>query len=55
MADGGQVKNIEHDAEREARRRTALAQIRQYPDPVLRMRAARSRSSTRRWRGRPRG
>jgi len=39
MADGGQVKNIEHDAEREARRRTALAQIRQYPDPVLRMRA----------------
>jgi peptide deformylase len=39
MADGGQVKNIEHDAEGEARRRTALAQIRQYPDPVLRMRA----------------
>jgi peptide deformylase len=28
-----------HDAEAEARRRLALAQIRQYPDPVLRMRA----------------
>ena len=27
------------DAERAARRRVALAQIRQYPDPVLRMRA----------------
>jgi peptide deformylase len=27
------------DAEDEARRRVALAQIRQYPDPVLRMRA----------------
>jgi peptide deformylase len=27
------------DAEAEARRRLALAQIRQYPDPVLRMRA----------------
>jgi peptide deformylase len=27
------------DAERAARRRLALAQIRQYPDPVLRMRA----------------
>jgi len=38
MADAGQTKNIEHDVEREARRRTALAQIRQYPDPVLRMR-----------------
>ncbi len=39
MADEGQTKNIELDAEQEARRRTALAQIRQYPDPVLRMRA----------------
>lgn len=39
MADNGQVKNIELDAEHEARRRTALAQIRHYPDPVLRMRA----------------
>lgn len=39
MADTGQTKDIEHDVEREARRRTALAQIRQYPDPVLRMRA----------------
>src|SRR5438034_1169921 len=29
----------EFDAEREARRRVALAQIRQYPDPVLRLRA----------------
>jgi peptide deformylase len=29
----------EYDVEREARRRTALAQVRQYPDPVLRMRA----------------
>ena len=28
-----------HDAEAEARRRIALAQIRQYPDPVLRLRA----------------
>jgi peptide deformylase len=27
------------DPEREARRRVALAQVRQYPDPVLRMRA----------------
>ncbi len=35
----GQVKDEELDAEREARRRLALAQIRQYPDPVLRMKA----------------
>jgi peptide deformylase len=36
----GQVrKDEELDAEREARRRLALAQIRQYPDPVLRMEA----------------
>ncbi|HEX6699464.1 MAG TPA: peptide deformylase [Gaiellaceae bacterium] len=35
----GQVKNEELDPEREARRRLALAQIRQYPDPVLRMKA----------------
>ncbi|HEY5160236.1 MAG TPA: peptide deformylase, partial [Gaiellaceae bacterium] len=39
MADEGQTKNIEYDAEAEARRRTALLQIRQYPDPVLRLRA----------------
>lgn len=39
MAGSGQIKNIELDAEREARRRTALAQLRHYPDPVLRMRA----------------
>jgi peptide deformylase len=35
----GQVRTEELDPEREALRRTALAQIRQYPDPVLRMRA----------------
>jgi peptide deformylase len=35
----GQVRSEHLDAEREARRRAALAQIRQYPDPVLRMRA----------------
>ena len=35
----GQIVDEEFDAEREARRRLALAQIRQYPDPVLRMKA----------------
>ena len=35
----GQVKDEQLDAEREARRRLALARIRQWPDPVLRMRA----------------
>jgi peptide deformylase len=35
----GQVRSEQLDAEREARRRAALAQIRQYPDPVLRMKA----------------
>jgi peptide deformylase len=36
----GEVREKEQlDPEREARRRLALAQIRQYPDPVLRMRA----------------
>ena len=36
----GQVREGEQlDAERQARRRIALAQVRQYPDPVLRMRA----------------
>ena len=35
----GQVRSETLDAEREARRRAALAQIRQYPDPVLRMQA----------------
>jgi peptide deformylase len=35
VADGDEPR----DAEAEARRRLALAQIRQYPDPVLRMRA----------------
>jgi peptide deformylase len=34
-----QVREEELDPEREARRRLALAQIRQYPDPALRMRA----------------
>jgi peptide deformylase len=35
----GQVRTEELDAEQEARRQLALAQIRQYPDPVLRMEA----------------
>jgi peptide deformylase len=35
----GQVRDEHLNAEREARRRLALAQIRQWPDPVLRMRA----------------
>jgi peptide deformylase len=35
----GQIRNEKLDAEAEARRRLALAQIRQYPDPVLRMKA----------------
>ena len=35
----GQVSNEELDPQREALRRAALAQIRQYPDPVLRMEA----------------
>ena len=37
--EAGQVRTDELDAQAEARRRTALAQIRQYSDPVLRMRA----------------
>jgi peptide deformylase len=37
--EAGQVKTEELDPQREALRQTALAQIRQYPDPVLRMRA----------------
>ena len=40
MADEvGQVVDEELDAERQARRQIALAQIRQYPDPALRMQA----------------
>jgi len=39
MAEQGQVKTDERDAQAEARRRLALAQIRQYPDPVLRLEA----------------
>src|SRR5262252_9623259 len=35
----GQVKEEELDPEREARRRVALAQIRQYPDAALKMTA----------------
>ncbi len=35
----GQIKDEELDAEREARRQLALAQIRQWPDPVLKLRA----------------
>ena len=35
----GQIRDEQLDAEREARRQLALAQVRQYPDPVLRMRA----------------
>jgi peptide deformylase len=35
----GQVRDEQLDAEHEARRRIALAQIRQWPDPVLRMQA----------------
>jgi peptide deformylase len=40
MADDvGEVREEKLDAEAEARRRVALAQIRQYPDPALRMKA----------------
>jgi peptide deformylase len=39
VAEAGQVKTEKLDAEAEAKRRLALAQIRQYPDPVLRMKA----------------
>ena len=35
----GQVRDERLDREQETRRRLALAQVRQYPDPVLRMRA----------------
>jgi peptide deformylase len=35
----GQIRSEELDAEREARRRAALALVRQYPDPVLRLKA----------------
>jgi peptide deformylase len=40
MSEQGQVKTDEVDAQVEARRRLALAQIRQYPDPVLRLQAS---------------
>lgn len=35
----GEVKHEERDPEQEARRQLALAQIRQYPDPALRLAA----------------
>jgi peptide deformylase len=35
----GEVRHEELDPEREARRRAALVQVRQYPDPVLRLAA----------------
>jgi peptide deformylase len=35
----GQIRSEELDAERETRRRAALSLVRQYPDPVLRMKA----------------
>jgi peptide deformylase len=35
----GQIRSEELDAEREARRQAALSLVRQYPDPVLRMKA----------------
>ena len=37
MAEAGQVREDERDPREEAIRLAALAQIRQYPDPVLRM------------------
>jgi peptide deformylase len=37
--ESGEVRNQKLDPEAEARRQLALAQVRQYPDPVLRMRA----------------
>ena len=39
MPQEGQVKTDELDAQAEATRQLALAQIRQYPDPVLRLEA----------------
>jgi len=39
VEEAGQVRTEELDPQREALRQAALAQIRQYPDPVLRMRA----------------
>src|SRR5437764_2311352 len=35
----GEIRDEELEAERDARRRLALAQIRQYPDAALRMKA----------------
>jgi peptide deformylase len=37
--ESGEVRNQKLDPEAEARRRLALTQVRQYPDPVLRMQA----------------
>ena len=38
-AEGEELEEKQLDAQAQARRRVALAQIRQYPDPALRMRA----------------
>jgi peptide deformylase len=39
VSEVGEVRDEKLDAEAEARRLIALAQVRQYPDPVLRMKA----------------
>jgi peptide deformylase len=39
VSEAGEVRDEKLDAEAEARRLIALAQVRQYPDPVLRMKA----------------
>jgi peptide deformylase len=39
VSETGQIRDEQLEGEAEARRRVALAQIRQYPDPALRMRA----------------
>jgi peptide deformylase len=39
MAEAGQVREDQRDPQEEARRLAALAQIRQHPDPVLRLEA----------------
>jgi peptide deformylase len=39
MSEQGQIRTDELDPQAEAKRRLALAQIRQYPDPVLRLQA----------------
>ena len=39
MSETGEIRKEDLDPEAEARRRLALAQIRQYPDPALRLKA----------------